>query len=71
MAWTNLGARGCYTTWELSISYYGVKPLCDVVTNKYGYRESLPTRDRSFLMPKEFFKIVEYQAHDDEYLFEE
>jgi hypothetical protein len=57
--------------WEVSIAYYGVKSLCDTVTKKYSYQEILPTQDRSFLMPKEVSKLIEDQAHDDEYFLEE
>jgi hypothetical protein len=30
--------------WEVAISYFRVKSLCDTVTERYGYQEGFPTR---------------------------
>jgi hypothetical protein len=48
--------------WEVSIAYYGVNSLCDIVTEKYGYQENLPNQDQSFLIPEEVLKLVKDRA---------
>jgi hypothetical protein len=52
--------------WEVSISYFRVKSLCNIVTERYDYQEGFPTQDRSFLMPEEVCKLVRDQDQDGE-----
>jgi hypothetical protein len=58
-----------YMAWEVSMAYFRVRSLCDVMTKKYGHQESLPTQKQSFLMPKEVLKLIEDQ--DDNFVLRE
>jgi hypothetical protein len=55
------------STWEVSIAYYGVKSLYNVVIEKYGYQENFPNDDESLFMPEEVCKLVRDQDQDGEF----
>jgi len=47
--------------WEVSIAYFRVKSLCDIVTKKCGFQEGFSNQDQSFLMPEEVSRLIEDQ----------
>jgi hypothetical protein len=55
--------------WEVVISYFGVKSICDTVTNKYSYQEGFPTRDQSLFTPEEVYRLVKDQDQDGQFFY--